>query len=152
MKKLLFALFLLLPAQASAQQYTRVGFLIGGGGLIGALVERRGDNFGMEAQIGTRTFTDLTLAVNAKVYTRSKHVDWHVGAGLWAYVGLRNDLRELAVRIPLGMEALVSDDRVLGESYAGGFVFARHDPDEDPDDPRPRTLDHIETSYRSSGR
>ncbi len=75
-----------LVAPGSVSSQYRFGVSMGGASVIAVVVERRWDERGVEAQLGSWGTRDLSLSVSAKQYFGARDVRPFAGAGLWIAV------------------------------------------------------------------
>ncbi len=116
----------------------RVGITTGGIGTIGASVELLWGSRGLEVNLGTLSFSDVSLAVTGKQYFGGGDLRPFVGVGLWAIAGSTGEEGEqmgkvLLLRLPVG-----GDWNFTGRHYFGGSIAVnvglwidRADPEDD---------------------
>jgi hypothetical protein len=135
----------------------RVGISAGGIGLWGVLFEYRWGNTGLDLNVATFAFRDISVSVAAKRYFGGGDLRPFVGLGLWGVGGRpeddpRNGLALLAIA-PIGADWSLLDDHALGASLNinEGLWVRRSDPlDPNPISHRPIPLPGF--YYRYVGR
>jgi hypothetical protein len=149
-----------LPSPSQAQNRDpqfRVGISAGGIGLWGVLFEYRWGNTGLDVNVATFAFKDISVSVAAKRYFGGGDLRPFVGLGLWGVSGRpeddpRNGLALLAIA-PIGADWSVLDDHAVGASLNinEGLWVRRSDPlDPTPISHRPIPLPGF--YYRYVGR
>lgn len=135
---------------AAAAQY-RFGVSAGGASTVALVAEYRWRHQGVEVQLGTWGFRDVSFSVTAKQYVGASAVEPFVGAGLWSIVALAEEGTGIGLiaRFPAGFDA-----RFAGNHWAGAAVYLnralalrRPDP-EDLRPPRRAFVPLPEFSYR----
>lgn len=120
------ALALALPVAPAAAQGAgggsgvRLGVTFGGISRFGVVAEYFDDVYGIDLNVGTWRFGDLSLSVVGKRYFRSSTPNPYVGAGLWFVTSRPSDARRgvaAVLRVPLGL-----DWRVTGPHHLGATV------------------------------
>ncbi|MDH3224603.1 MAG: hypothetical protein OEO23_12875, partial [Gemmatimonadota bacterium] len=71
----LLALLLVLALPSEGESQVRFGLSMGGAGTVALIIERRWDHQGLEVQIGTWGFSDVSVAVTGKQYVGSNAVE-----------------------------------------------------------------------------
>ncbi|MGD2121178.1 MAG: hypothetical protein PVJ76_05510 [Gemmatimonadota bacterium] len=97
----------------------RFGISFGGISFTGFIVEYRWDNRGVEMNIGTWSFRDLSVSVVGKQYFGPGDFRPYAGLGLWTVVAPQTGDDErtgiaLLARAPVGVEWNVDADHHLG--------------------------------------
>lgn len=112
----------------------RIGISAGGIGLWGVLFEYRWGNTGLDVNVATFSFHDISVSVAAKRYFGGGDLRPFVGLGLWGVSGRpqddpRNGLALLAI-VPIGADWSVLDDHALGAALNinEGLWVRRSDP------------------------
>lgn len=137
-------------APAAGSQY-RFGVSAGGASTVALVAEYRWDHQGLEAQLGTWGFRDLSLSVTAKQYVGASAVEPFVGVGLWG-IAARSEERTgfgLIARFPVGFDARFADGHWAGAAVYLNRALALRRPD--PEDRRPPRRAFVplpEFSYR----
>ncbi len=94
----------------------RVGLSVGGVSTIGLILEQQYDWGSFELTVGTWSFRDLSLSLVHKQYFSNGDILGVAGAGLWTVLAFPAEGRTgvaLLVRMPVGVEARVSDEHFL---------------------------------------
>ena len=144
---LLFALFAAvagLCASRLAAQSTvdeprlRIGITTGGIGTIGASVELLWGSRGLEVNLGTLSFSDVSLAVTGRQYFGGGDFRPFVGVGLWGVIGSTGQEGEqtgkaLILRLPVGGDWNFTGRHRFGGSLAvnEALWIDRADPEDD---------------------
>jgi len=138
-------------AGAAAGSQYRFGVSAGGASTVALVAERRWDHQGLEVQLGTWGFRDLSLSVTAKQYVGSSAVEPFVGVGLWG-ITARTEARTgfgLIARLPVGFDARFADDHWAGAAvYLNRALVLRRPDPEDRRPPRRALVPLPEFSYR----
>jgi hypothetical protein len=144
---LLFALWFSvagLPASPLAAQSerddprVRIGVTAGGIGSIGASVEFLWGNRGVDVNLATFSFKEVSLAVTGKQYFGGGYMRPFLGVGLWGISGSTGQEGEeagkaLLLRIPVGGDWNFTGSHYLGGALAvnEGLWIDRADPADD---------------------
>lgn len=123
-------------ADAARAQY-RFGLSLGGAGTVALVAEYRWDHQGLEVQVGTWQFRDLSLCVSGKQYAGSHALEPFVGAGLWAIVARAEEGTGygLIARLPVGFHWEVASRHSVALTIHLNRALALKRPD--PEDRRP---------------
>jgi hypothetical protein len=125
-RSLVLALVLLLPAPAKASPTTgpgpeefRIGLSFGGISFIGFLMEYRWGDRGVDINIGTWSFRDLSVSVVGKQYFGPGEFRPFAGVGLWSVIAPVHGSGErpgvsLVARAPIGVDWNLIADHHLG--------------------------------------
>ena len=127
-----------LSAQAAAEDMKiRIGVTAGGIGSIGASVEFLWGNRSIDVNLGTFSFSEVSLAVTAKQYFGRGDMRPFVGVGLWGIIGSTGEEGEqtgktLILRVPVGGDWNFTGRHHLGGSLAvnEGLWVDRADPED----------------------
>ena len=137
------------PRPVEAQ--TRYGLSLGGASTVALIVERRWDHQGLELQVGTWAFRDLSVSVTGKQYIGSNDAAPFIGAGLWSMVAFSEEGTGLGLigRIPLGLDYTFSGPHSAALTIYMNRALALRRPDpEDQRPPRTALIPLPEFSYR----
>ncbi len=137
-------------ASPATAQY-RFGVSAGGASTVALVAEYRWRHQGVEVQLGTWGFRDVSLSVTAKQYVGSSAVEPFAGAGLWGIVARAEEGTGvgLIARIPVGFDARFSGNHWAGAAVYLNRALALRRPD--PEDLRPPRRAFVplpEISYR----
>ncbi len=146
---LLLGAALALPATVEAQY--RFGFSLGGAGTVALVVEHRWEHQGLEFQVGTWGFRDISISVTGKQYVGSSAVEPFIGVGLWALVANAEEGTGygLVGRIPVGLDWNVTGAHSAAVTIYMNRALALRRPDpEDQRPPRAAWIPLPEFSYR----
>jgi hypothetical protein len=148
----LLAIALSAPLHRLHAQY-RYGISLGGASTVALIVERRWEHQGLELQVGTWAFRDLSLSITGKQYVgnASNDVQPFVGAGLWALMAFAEEGRGYGLigRIPLGLDWSFSGPHAAALTIYLNRALALRRPDpEDQRPPRTTLIPLPEFSYR----
>lgn len=145
-----------LAAAATARAQYRFGLSLGGAGTVALVAEYRWDHQGLEVQVGTLRFRDLSLCVSGKQYVGSNAAEPFVGAGLWAIVARAEEGTGygLIARFPVGFDWEVASRHSVALTVHLNRALALKRPDqEDRRPPRKILVPLPELGYRwRSGR
>ncbi|MCY4400232.1 MAG: hypothetical protein OXE96_12980 [Gemmatimonadetes bacterium] len=138
-------------AAASVSAQYRFGITVGGGSVTALVVEHRWAHQGIEVQLGTWGFRDLSVSVTAKQYAGSYSVEPFVGAGLWAVVARAEAGTGLGLiaRFPVGVgwDMASRHNAALTVFLNRALAVKRPDP-ENLRPPRTNLIPLPELSYR----
>ena len=135
---------------AAAAQY-RFGISLGGASTVALVVEHRWAHQGLEVQVGTWQFRDLSLSVTARQYVGSYKVEPFVGVGLWGIVARAEEGTGygLIARIPTGLNWDIGSRHAVSMNIYLNRALALKRPDpEDRRPPRTMLIPLPELSYR----
>lgn len=135
---------------AASAQY-RFGVSLGGASTVALLVEHRWAHQGLELQVGTWQFRDLSLSVTARQYVGSYRVEPFVGLGLWGIVARAEEGTGygLIARIPTGLNWDIGSRHAVSMNIYLNRALALRRPDpEDRRPPRTTLIPLPEFSYR----
>lgn len=138
-------------AFADAAAQVRFGISAGGASTVALVAEYRWSHQGLELQVGTWGFRDVSVSVTGKQYVGSYAAEPFLGAGLWL-ITARTEQRTgvgLIGRLPLGLEATFADKHSVAATLYFNRALALRRPD--PDNRRPPRTALIplpEFSYR----
>lgn len=137
-------------AGAAGAQY-RFGVSAGGASTLALVAEYRWPHQGVEVQLGTWGFRDMSVSVTAKQYLGSSAVEPFAGAGLWAMTASSEKGRGygLVGRIPVGFDLwFASDHSASATVYLNRALVLRRPDPEDLRPPRARLIPLPELAYR----
>lgn len=138
------------PLQTLQAQY-RYGVSLGGASTVALVVERRWEHQGLEFQIGTWAFRDLSMSVTGKQYIGSNDVQPFVGLGLWGLVAFAEEGRGYGLigRAPVGLDWTFTGAHSAALTIYLNRALALRRPDpEDQRPPRAALIPLPEFSYR----
>lgn len=148
---LLTALVLLLLLPRAGQGQVRFGLSLGGASTVAVIVEKRWDHQGLEAQLGTWAFRDLSVSVTAKQYVGSSAVQPFLGLGLWGLIAFAEEGTGYGLigRAPLGVDWTFTGRHSAAVTVYVNRALAIRRPDpEDQRPPRTALIPLPEFSYR----
>ncbi len=147
---LILILAALLPTGAQAQDL-RIGVSVGGASSVALILEQRWEHQGIELQVGTWGFHDLSVSITGKQYAGSSAVEPFVGFGLWGLIAFSEEGRGYGIiaRAPVGFDWNVSGDHTASLAIYLNRALALKRPDpEDKRPPRASIVPLPEFSYR----
>lgn len=147
---LLAAVALSAPLQPLQAQY-RYGVSLGGASTVALVIERRWEHQGLELQIGTWAFRDLSVSVTGKQYVGSNDVQPFVGLGVWGLVAFAEEGRGYGLigRIPVGLDWTFTGAHSAALTiYLNRALWLRRPDPEDQRPPRTILIPLPEFSYR----
>ncbi len=105
-----------LPPAEGTRDELRVGVTVGGTGIMGLVTEYRRGDWSAELTLGTISFREISVAVNAKRYFSSGRLQPAVGLGLWSLTAWTEDGSGsiLLVRAPVAADWNVAGGHALG--------------------------------------
>ncbi len=125
-----------IAAQGNDSEF-RFGVTVGGIGLWGLALEYRVGDTGVDLNVGTFSFKDLSVSVAAKRYFGGGDLRPFLGLGLWGVAGQpeedpRRGLALLAIA-PIGLDWEPATDHYIGTSLNvnEGLWIRRSDPADD---------------------
>ena len=137
-------------AQSVAAQY-RFGVSAGGASTLALVAEYRWPHQGVEVQLGTWGFRDVSLSATAKQYLGSSAVEPFAGVGLWVMAASSEKGRGygLLARVPVGFDVWFADRHSASVTVYLNRALALRRPDpEDLRPPRARLVPLPEFAYR----
>lgn len=140
----------LADSDCASAQY-RFGVSLGGAGLAALVAEHRWAHQGLEVQVGTWRFRDLSLALTAKQYVGSYAAEPYAGLGLW---GVAADSEAgtgfgLIARFPVGLNWDIGAGHAAGAAiHFNRALVVKRPAAEDRRPPRGAFIPLPEISYR----
>ena len=147
----LTSLVLLLVLPVAARGQVRFGLSTGGASTVAVIIEKRWEHQGLELQVGTWGFSDLSLSVTAKQYIGSNAVQPFVGLGLWGLVAFAEEGTGYGVigRAPVGLDwTFTGRHSAAFTVYVNRALAIRRPDPEDQRPPRTALIPLPEFSYR----
>lgn len=148
---LLAAWTLCFASSSSLEAQVKIGVALGGASTVALLVEKRWEHHGLEAQLGTWGFRDISISVTGKQYVGSAAVEPFVGLGLWGLFAFSEEGRGagLVARAPVGLDWNFSGAHTATATVYLNRALALKRPDpEDKRPPRTAIIPLPEFSYR----
>ncbi len=151
LRPILPTLLLVLALPGEGESQVRFGVSMGGAGTVALVIERRWDHQGLEVQVGTWGFSDVSIAVTGKQYVGSNAVEPFIGLGLWGLVAFSEEGTGYGLigRAPLGIDwnFAGAHSAALTVYLNRALALRRPDP-EDQRPPRSSLIPLPEFSYR----
>jgi hypothetical protein len=121
--------------RAFSNDRIRVGISIGGTGFLGLVTEYQRGNWSAELTLGTVSFHEIAVAIDAKRYFSSGHLRPAVGAGFWSLTAWTEDGSGsvFIFRVPIALDWNVEGGHAVGLEVALNRALAvdRLDPEDD---------------------
>ena len=143
------ALLLVIPRPGHGQM--RFGVSLGGASTVALIVEKRWEHQGLEFQLGTWSFSDVSVSVTGKQYIGGSAVKPFVGLGLWGLVAFAEEGTGWGVigRAPVGLDWTFTGRHAAALTIYVNRALAIRRPDpEDQRPPRTALIPLPEFSYR----
>ncbi len=140
--------------QSAVAQY-RFGVSAGGASTLALVAEYRWPHQGVELQVGTWGFRDMSVSATAKQYLGSSAIEPFVGAGLWVLTASSEKGRGygLVGRVPVGFDIWFATRHSASATvYLNRALVLRRPDPEDLRPPRARLIPLPEFAYRRGSR